>query len=80
MVKVGTRARIAHRVWSTVSVGGKTWPMDMCSNKDAGRSQRETPTPSLCAQAHAGLPSKICFFATCNRTLHVEISCRIIFE
>ena len=43
-------------------VGGwKNWPMNMCSNKDAGRSQRETPTSSLCAQAHAGLPSKTRF-------------------
>ena len=44
-------------------VGGwKTWPIDKCSNKDAGRSQRETPTPCECEQAHARLPSKICFF------------------
>ena len=34
-------------MWSTVSVGGKTWPIDMCSNKDAGRSERETRTPCV---------------------------------
>ena len=29
-------------------VGGwKTWPIDMCSNKDAGRSERETRTPCV---------------------------------
>ena len=43
-------------------VGGwKTWPIDMCSNKDVGRSERETPTACECEQAHARLPSKRCF-------------------
>ena len=33
-------------------VGGlRAWPIDMCSNKDAGRSQSETPTPCECEQA-----------------------------
>ena len=33
-------------------VGGlRAWPIDMCSNKDAGRSQSETPTLCECEQA-----------------------------
>ena len=33
-------------------VGGlRAWPIDMCSNKHAGRIQSETPTPCECAQA-----------------------------
>ena len=33
-------------------VGGlRAWPIDVCSNKDAGRSQSETPTPCECEQA-----------------------------
>ena len=33
-------------------VGGfRAWPIDICSNKDAGRSQSETPTPCECEQA-----------------------------
>ena len=35
-------------VWSSVSVRCEPGPIDRCSNKDAGRSERETPT--LCEQ------------------------------
>ena len=27
------------------------WPIDKCSNKDGGRSERKTPTPCECEQA-----------------------------
>ena len=30
-------------VWSLV--GGLAWPIDRCSNEDAGRRERKTPTP-----------------------------------
>ena len=46
MAKVGTRARETHRV--VPNVGGlRAWPIDTCSNKDAGRSERKTPTPCV---------------------------------
>ena len=34
-----------------MSVGGKPGPPDACSNKDAGKRERETPTPSENEQA-----------------------------
>ena len=41
--KVGIRARDTHRVVSNVG-GLRAWPIDRCSDKDAGRSQRKPPT------------------------------------
>ena len=43
----GMRARDTHEVLS------RAWPTDMCSNKDAGRSQSETPTPCACEQVRS---------------------------
>ena len=34
-------------VWSHMSAGLLAWPIDRCSSKDAGRSEREAPDP-LC--------------------------------
>ena len=48
---VGTRTKWArehglqHFVWSIFFVGGlQAWPIDLCSNKDAGKREHETPT------------------------------------
>ena len=42
----GMRARTAHSVWSLMSVGCKSGP-SIARNKDAGKSQRKTPTPCV---------------------------------
>ena len=48
--KVGMRARETHRV--VPNVGGlRAWPIDTCSNKDAGKRETETPTPCVTKQA-----------------------------
>ena len=43
------RARETHRVVPNVLL--RAWPMDMCSNRDAGKSESKTPTPCECEQA-----------------------------
>ena len=36
----------------SLGVGGlRAWPMDRCSNRDAGKSESKTPTPCECEQA-----------------------------
>ena len=50
----GSRGHHEHRlhsVWSMASVGGELGPSDACSNKDAGKHERETPTPCENEQA-----------------------------
>ena len=47
--KVGMRARGRLRV--VPNVGLRAWPMDVCSNRDAGKSESKTPTPCECEQA-----------------------------
>ena len=34
-----------HNVWFFCVGGSRAWSIDMCSNKDAGKGERETPTP-----------------------------------
>ena len=43
---VDMRARTTHKEWSSVSVGLIAWPIVTCSNKDAGKRERKTPTLS----------------------------------
>ena len=44
------RARDTHRV--VPNIGGlRAWPMDTCSNRDAGKSEIKTTTPCECEQA-----------------------------
>ena len=58
------------------NVGGlRAWPIETCSNKDAGKSESKTPTPCECEQADTGssrgvdgklkkLPKKVTFLTS----------------
>ena len=58
-LETGMRARIAHTVWSNVSGGWQAWLFNRCSNKDAGISERKTPT--LCENAKGSDTRRIVF-------------------
>ena len=51
-------------------VGGlRAWPIDICSNEDAGRSQSETPTPCECEQARRQILIRQDFHCGSSRVL-----------
>ena len=57
---MGTRARGAHSGW-------RAWPIDLCSDKDAGRSQHKTPTP--CERARRQSQTRQDFHCGSSRVL-----------
>ena len=58
-------------------VGGlRAWPIDICSNEDAGRSQSETPTPCECEQARRKILIRQDFHCGSSRVLATKHSRR----
>ena len=49
-----THAVTTHEVWSQCVGGLRAWPIETCSNKDAGKSEKKTPTPCGREQADTG--------------------------
>ena len=60
-------------------VGGlRPWPIDMCSNNDAGRSQSETPTPCECEQGPMFATSPCAWVTAVQSTKHKEANTNML--